>query len=215
MGANKTLQTAHAGCMDTPMDSLESIIVALDYNVDVIEIDVRFTDDLIPVLSHDIVEKHNVHSYVTVEEVFKLISKNDKVCINLDMKEYHGFRNIDELVKKCNMEHRVFFTGIEFENIEKVHDSGTEIPYFINYDFELSKITDKEYLGEIRNRVCETRALGVNLDYRIISENLVDMFHEANKLVSVWTVDDETAIKTLLNMGVDSITSRNIANKLE
>ena len=214
MGFNKTLQTAHAGCMNTPMDSLEAVKVALEYDVDIIEVDVRFTENLTPVLSHNVIKKQNDSEYVTLEEVVKLVSENEKVCINLDMKEYHGFRGIDDIVKKYNMGHRVFFTGIEFENVEKVNKSETEIPYFINYDFELSKITDKEYLSEIRDRVCKANALGINLDYNFVSKELIDVFHEVNKLVSVWTVDDYNKIKLFSHMGVDSITSRNIANKI-
>ena len=47
---------------------------------------------------------------------------------------------------------------------------------------------------------------------------LVDLFHESGRLVSVWTVDEETEMNRLIKLGVDSITTNEIEillNKLK
>ena len=210
INCNKSLLvTAHAGCMNTPINSLESIEVSLNYEVDIVELDVRFTDDLLPILSHDEI-KDNKKDYVKLENAFKLLCKSENILVNLDMKEIDGIINIEKLIDKYNMKNRVFLTGIELEVVEKLNTYKVEIPYFINYELDKLKMNDLNYLKDIKNKICEKNALGINLDFKFLTKELVDLFHENNKLVAVWTVDDESTMNKIINLNVDSITTNNI-----
>ena len=205
----RLLVTAHAGCMNTPINSLESIEVSLDYEVDIVELDVRFTDTLVPVLSHDEI-KNNKKDYIKLENAFKLLCKNENILVNLDMKEIDGIVNIEKLIDKYNMKNRVFLTGIELESIERLNTYEIKIPYFINYELDKSRMNDLNYLKDIRNKICEKNALGRNLNFEFLTKELVNLFHENNKLVAVWTVDDESTMNKVINLNVDSITTNNI-----
>ena len=210
INCNKSLLvTAHAGCMNTPINSLESIEVSLDYEVDIVELDVRFTDTLVPVLSHDEI-KNNKKDYIKLENAFKLLCKNENILVNLDMKEIDGIVNIEKLIDKYNMKNRVFLTGIELESIERLNTYEIKIPYFINYELDKSRMNDLNYLKDIRNKICEKNALGINLNFEFLTKELVNLFHENNKLVAVWTVDDESTMNKVINLNVDSITTNNI-----
>lgn len=49
----KTLITAHTGCMNTPPDSIQSVLERINTGAEIIEVDVNVTKDGIAVLVHD------------------------------------------------------------------------------------------------------------------------------------------------------------------
>ncbi|OQP06094.1 hypothetical protein B1691_17245, partial [Geobacillus sp. 47C-IIb] len=49
----RPLITAHTGCMNTPPNSIESILEGIKAGADIIEVDVRATKDGVAVLLHD------------------------------------------------------------------------------------------------------------------------------------------------------------------
>ena len=49
----RPLITAHSGCMGTPQNSLASVEKGIACGADFIEVDLNFTEDGTPVLSHD------------------------------------------------------------------------------------------------------------------------------------------------------------------
>ncbi|MEW9082484.1 glycerophosphodiester phosphodiesterase [Caldanaerobacter subterraneus] len=95
--------TAHSGCMDTKMNSIEYLIKAIKLGVDIIEVDVSITKDKIPVLYHDeYVDikgekkrvkdltyeelKQNLINLLLLEEAFDYIS-SEEVLLNIDIKD--------------------------------------------------------------------------------------------------------------------------------
>ena len=54
---------AHTGCMGTMMNQLESVRKALEYEVDYIEVDVRFGADG-PILTHNLPEEGKGSQYL-------------------------------------------------------------------------------------------------------------------------------------------------------
>lgn len=68
------------------------------------------------------------------------------------------------------------------------------------------------------NRVAPSRELldelkpeFVNSEYVVLSPRMVDDIHELGVRVSCWTVDDAAAMQSVLRMGVDSVTTNNLA----
>ncbi|MGI6439175.1 MAG: glycerophosphodiester phosphodiesterase family protein [Sphaerochaetaceae bacterium] len=49
----KIVITAHSGCENTPLNSLESVLKGIEVGSDAVEIDIRSSHDKKPVLSHD------------------------------------------------------------------------------------------------------------------------------------------------------------------
>ena len=48
----------------------------------------------------------------------------------------------------------------------------------------------------------------INFNYKNASKELVDIFHENDLLVSIWTVDSEYNMYKILSFGPDNITTR-------
>ncbi|MDR1735065.1 MAG: glycerophosphodiester phosphodiesterase [Oscillospiraceae bacterium] len=197
-----TTITAHAGALGTKDNTLESIQTCLDFiGKGNIEVDVRFTPGGTPVLGHDAAEDG-----LFLSALFAL-AKDYPVKINLDMKEKEGnTAAIVELANAYKLRKRIFFTGIAAGDVTKVCALG--IPYYINVQpTAVPGFRDIEAKRLVKQSM-KLGAEGLNLHHRLCTKKLVDWAHDAGQLVSVWTVDEEDAIRRMLALGVDNLTTR-------
>ena len=88
--------TAHTGCVNTKDNSLDSIDAAVQYGADIVEIDLNFTADGQPVLSHD----DPVGGEVSIDEAFEKISKCDGLKVNVDVKNTTNLRAVVNAAEK-------------------------------------------------------------------------------------------------------------------
>lgn len=210
MENHKISITAHAGCMNTKMDSIESINAGIKYQVDIIEIDLNEDENGQLVLSHNTPEK-NIE-YKRFETALELV-KNEKILLNIDVKNLNTLEKANRIITNNNMRNKVFFTGITFENFIKASDKLWEKSCFINLEppkLDTLKIHNEFYLNELMNEIKNLKALGINIFYKFASSKLVEAC-KANKLLcSVWTVDQIDAMHNMIGLGVDSITTKKI-----
>ena len=61
---------------------------------DIVEVDVRFTRDGVPVLSHDAVSPDAEASLVRVSEILRLMKEYPQIKVNFDIKETQGLRQL-------------------------------------------------------------------------------------------------------------------------
>lgn len=200
--------TAHTGSMNTPDNSIESIEKAIEIKADVVEFDVRFRPDGVPVMSHDAVEANDAG--VQIEDALKLLSKDGvNIRVNLDVKETDYLSSVQDLVEKYNLLDRVFFTGVTEEFVPEVRSQCSKIPYYLNYAPEKNKLKNAEYQKELLELLHDTGAVGLNCHYKNSNKNLAELLHQNGYLLSVWTVDEENQMVRELVSGVDNITSKN------
>lgn len=197
--------TAHTGCMDTEENSLESIKVGAENGASIVEFDLYFTKDGEPVLAHD----EPVGGEVTLDEAFEYISGIDNIKVNVDVKTCDALQKVYPSAQKCGIENRIFYTGINEEDIETVKKDSPEVTYYLNMDVDKSKATDKDYLLSLVEKVKNAGAVGINFNYKSATKELVDVFHENGLLVSIWTVNDEYNMYKILSFAPDNITTRN------
>jgi len=179
--------TAHAGALNTTPNTLPSVQAALESGVDILEVDVRFLPDGTPALGHDGAGPHSP----TLEAVFEFM-QGYPAHINLDMKETMHVIRVAELVAQYGLQGRAFLTGIGKKDIPTVQDCG--LPYYLNSP----DIAAAKALG----------ALGPNIYYGQCTKKLVRAARAQDLLVSVWTVDSLAAMRRMLRLGVDNITTR-------
>lgn len=196
--------TAHTGCMDTAENSLESIKQGAENGASIVEFDLYFTKDDEPVLAHD----EPVGGEVTLDETFRYVSMFEGISVNVDVKTCDALEKVYPLAKKYGIEKRIFYTGINEEDVETVKKDSPEVRYFLNVDVDKSKATEKEYLMSLVEKVKNAGAIGINFNYKSASKELVDVFHENELLVSIWTVNDEYNMYKILSMAPDNITTR-------
>lgn len=200
--------TAHTGSMNTPDNSIESIEKAISTGADVVEFDVRFRPNGTPVMAHDAVESDGAG--VPIEDALKFIAQSsESIKINLDVKETDNLSEVQDLVKKYGLPRRAFFTGVNEEFVPEVKRQCPEIPYYLNYSPEKSKLNNAEYKQKLLEILESTGAVGINCNYKNSNKILAELLHEHGYLLSVWTVDKENQMVRELVSGADNITSRN------
>ena len=197
--------TAHTGCMGTKENSLESIKMGIENGAQIIEFDLYFTENGEPVLAHD----EPVGDEVTLDEAFAYLRMFKDAKANVDIKTVDALEKVYPLAKENNVADRIFYTGVKDEFVDAVKKNSPEIQYYLNVDVDKSKNTDEEYLLSLVEKVKNAGAIGINFNYKSASKELVDIFHENDLLVSIWTVNDEYNMYKILSFGPDNITTRN------
>ena len=84
-----------------------------------------------------------------------------------------------------------------------------DITYWLNYDVDVEKNKDEQYLLALVNKTRELGAVGINMNFNACTRELVEVFHREGLLVSIWTVNEMSDMIKVINLGVDNITSRN------
>ncbi len=196
--------TAHTGCMETEENSLDSIKKGIENGAQIVEFDLYFTKDGAPVLAHDEPKGNEV----TLNEAFKYLRIFKDAKANVDIKTVDALEKVYPLAKENNVADRIFYTGVKDEFVDAVKKNSPEIKYYLNVDVEKSRNTDKEYLLSLVEKVKKAGAIGINFNYKNASKELVDIFHENDLLVSIWTVDSEYNMYKILSFGPDNITTR-------
>lgn len=196
--------TAHTGCENTKSNSLEAIIRGAESGAEIVEFDIRFDKNNIPVLSHD----EPVGSEVTLEDAFALLSNFGKLKANLDIKCTDNLALVQQTAKKYNIIDRVFYTGVFEDFVEKVRTDSPEIPYYLNLSVKPEAEQTDEYLNyTVKKAICNG-AVGINFHKNGSSEKLSNFFHSHGLKVSVWTVDEEAEMSMILSHRPDNVTTR-------
>lgn len=204
----KLTVTAHSGCMNTPSNSVESIQKGFESGADMIEIDIRFASDGTPVLSHSVTEKSE-KDVVKLAEAFDFIKNYPGKKANLDIKETSNLKRIAALAREKGVEGQIFFTGVWPRFVRRVKKDCPEIPHYLNYNCIafLSEFTP--YIKYLISRTKKAGAVGINMNKNGCSAKLIMKFHEADLLVSVWTIRRVDDAKKYLAMKPDNITCVN------
>lgn len=208
---NRINLTAHAGCMGTKMDSIESVETGIKYGADIIEIDLNIDERGMFVLSHD--RPKTGGKYPVLEEVLKIIKSEENVILNIDIKNIKALSRLNRIVLEYGINHRIFLTGIDFKNLVRNKEILKESNYFINLDeskLDKTKLKDKNYLEQLFNELRKLNIMGININYKFVTPEIINICKEKKILSSVWTVDDVEEMKKLINLKVNSITTKEV-----
>ncbi|MBE6782631.1 MAG: glycerophosphodiester phosphodiesterase [Ruminococcaceae bacterium] len=200
--------TAHTGCEGRKDNSLESISAGAAAGADIVEIDLHFMPDGTAVLSHD--KPNNDSSgkiYPTLEDAFRVLSELD-VKMNIDVKSTDNISSVFPIAEKYGVADKIFFTGVNEDFVSAVKEGAPEISYYLNVSVDKSKKTDKNYISSIVEKVKDCGAVGINLNFKGCSEELVDSFRKENLQVSVWTANKKSEMLRCLSLSPDNITTR-------
>ncbi len=197
--------TAHTGCMGAADNSLESIEQGVRNGADIVEFDLNFNEAKEPVLSHDLPTGNEV----TLDEAFEKVSQYPDLKVNVDLKSTAALEKIYPSAQKYGIAQQIFFTGVNDEFLQQVRSNTHNIPYYLNVDVKPPRKHTKEYLSSLVEKVKNSGAIGINFNKDNASKELVDVFHQNNLLVSIWTVDEEKDVYKILSFSPDNITTRN------
>ena len=198
--------TAHTGAFDTEENSLESVQVAIDNNVDVLELDIRQRPNGTLVMAHDLVITNG--EGVELSEAFELLKGVD-ICINLDIKETKVLNALHDLLVEYGLYDRAFLTGIESNDVDAVKASScADMDYYLNCQPSRLKVFSDDYREKLLKELEESGAIGVNCNYTYAGGQLCELLHENGYKLSVWTVNTSNAMKRVLVFMPDNITTK-------
>ncbi|SED84430.1 glycerophosphoryl diester phosphodiesterase [Streptomyces sp. 2231.1] len=221
MGAMQTVTAvAHRGdpyrFRENTIPSLRS---ALDQGADAVEVDVRLTRDGVPVLLHD----------ATLERLWR----HDRPLLALSAEEVRGLTaggvptlaealaatgdsrmmldlcgrvdrriadRVVDVVRQTGAQDRVYYcAGAEAMLAVRAADPGAEIALTWTS------------LAPPRAAVLDAvRPRWLNYRFSLVNRELTARVHRGGRLLSVWTPDTRRAMRRLLDLGVDSITTNRI-----
>lgn len=226
------LITAHSGCMNTPENSIQSVLEGLRAGADVIEVDVRATKDRIVVLRHDeyvptpfgsvLVQdltfeelKNHVKKDVIIqlEDVLPLIQEHHRM-INLDVKEDSAIHPMIQAIEKYKMRDYAIVSGCEKERAAYLKNHFRPYQVLLNANTSAGlQSMEKNYESFIRE-TCQdaisASCCGININYHLCSEELLDIARLRCLPVLVWTIDDLHEMGKFMDMGVHSITTHEV-----
>lgn len=185
--------TAHAGCEKTPAGSLEYIRIAINANVDCIEVDLRLYNNTV-YLSHD--EIKSTDDLITFEQVIGMV-RDTNIFLNCDVKENNACQKIIDELKKNNFTHRVVFTGsIDIDLV-----NSNNVGYLLNLeDSELISPPDFPRILELYKFHSKNKAfMGFNIDHTWFDEECLEFFNANNITLCLWTVDKHKSIDMFMN----------------
>ncbi|CQR51646.1 glycerophosphodiester phosphodiesterase [Paenibacillus riograndensis] len=231
--------TAHTGCMETLDNTLDAVRMGIELGADIVEDDVRVTKDGIAVMAHDDIwttaagrsisisetnftELKNVEvavdyagkqgsmTFSTLEEMLRLIKPTGTIA-NLDLKVDEAVDAAAELVHSLDMLEQVFLSGCEKERALLAQRRQPQLRKLLNADIRLFRTLPYEFAVEQTCReALEASCFGINIYHEVVTPWFMERARASGLPVYVWTVNETQLMEHYADLGVASITARNV-----
>lgn len=202
---------AHAGCEGFPLDGLEAIDAGIRAGAHFVELDLRFTADGTPVLSHDPLGARPRSALVTLDAALDFLAEYPAVGINVDVKERAALTLYPSRITLGSVVNPLYCTGLRSHQLASFRKACPGLAHTLDnlpWWFRWVQTKDKAaYLS--RQKAAGVQAL--NLPYPLVDEALMEASRLAGLPVRVWTVDDPAVMARMVALGVESITTNRVA----
>lgn len=224
---HNTMVAAHTGCGVYPDNTMASFEEGIKFGADIVEVDVRITQDGIAILLHDdspYLYSHTFeqlnnpdirplldpiykdHEIATLEQVLQL-SASLGIKLNLDIKTVEAIDPTVGLIHQFKAQKRVFITGCS-DNITVRYP---DIQVMLNTPDDLT-LEQMERYCDFAEAVCreakQAGYAGLNMNGFTCLPPIVIRAHALGLKVWVYTVNFRSAMEWFLRMKVDAITTR-------
>ena len=215
--------TAHSGCEGTPDNSLASIEKGIALGADCVEIDVRADRDGKLWLTHDLPEDFS--ALAALDDAFSLIQKSG-IAVNCDLKAYGTLLPVLELAEEYSIraDQLIFSGSVETALMEKEPEITRRCRIFLNSEELVKDLTG----GELPDRAGQTafllanasaaaerlHALGaaaLNAPYKYATDELIAKMRAENVALSLWTLNEEAALRAFMTKDLLNITTRTVS----
>lgn len=224
---NKPLNIAHRGASGdglAPENTLAAFRLALEYDVDMVELDVHRTGDGQIVVMHDYaldrttdhtgtIRDLNLRDFIdadagngervpTLAEVLELMRGRTVVLIEIKPDDI-----TEAVIEAIAASEAAGFTVIQSFHPQVVADAGRLAPHIIR----------GLLIGREGDMIAQTRAVGAGFvapAYKLVTETLVKDAHNSGLDLFTWTVDEEPDMRRMIDLGVDGIIT-NYPNRLK
>ena len=140
----------------------------------------------------------------SLKEVFKLI-KDEDIILNIEVKtdsiNYSLEEDLINLIKKYKLESKVLISSFNYECLRKFQNIESNLKYGALYSHK------SDYAPEI-NIVEHAKKLNVSsihISKRLLRNNIVDLAHDNNLEVFVYTINTPLSILKMIKYNVDGV----------
>ena len=223
---SSVLITAHSGCEGTPDNSLASIEKGAALGADCVEIDVRADAGGRLWLTHDVPKDFS--GLVSLEEAFALIRESG-VAVNCDLKESAALLPTLALAQKMGIgrEKLIFSGSVDPALLEAHPEVARSSRIFLNSE----ELVRDMMQGDPPDRVGQTifllmnsrqaakriHTLGaeaLNAPYLLVPDELIIVLRAREVALSLWTLNDDNALREYLAKDLLNVTTRRPAAAL-
>ncbi|MBN1997180.1 glycerophosphodiester phosphodiesterase [candidate division KSB1 bacterium] len=216
------LITAHRGASGSaPENTLAAVKKAKTDGAHIVEIDVRLSQDLVPVLMHDATIDRTTNGHGPVNsftfeqlEQFDAGSWFDKVftgetipTLQAVLDNFAGFLNIE--IKADRHNRQMVERVVDVLSQNNIFDRCLISSFDLDIVESAKKMAPQIQTALICSRKMDDRAWDGDwhlcLQYKLVSDSLVQRAHVMNKSVHAWTVNEKHSMRKLIAMGVDGI----------
>lgn len=206
--------TAHSGSDGMIDNSKDFIQVMLRSSVEAFEIDCQLAADGTLYLNHD--ESEEYEQFLTLETVLKWMkeSVNKSIKINIDCKNSLIGPLAVACAQRFDLVDRIILSGsLVIEDFSP--DFRAQLFYNFENCFNYSQPFNCDSVEKILSDIYLRGIRVIQFNYQFVDPDLVRVVQRYNITISVWTVNDNSAIDYFLEMGVTNVTSRNALAYLE
>lgn len=224
-----SLVTAHAGCLNTPPNSVLNVIEAIKARADIVEVDVNTTKDGVTILFHDQAVQTPSHGVIPVnaltfeefqaivevtrlEDVLKVLHQA-QIPVNLDLKSLACVDPMQNIVKLYDMVDSIIISGCHKDDALFVKHRYPEFQVLLNADENTADLGPDEYRAYIRKTcqdVITASCCGINMNYRDCRPEFFEYARLRCLPVLLYTVDKKTDMERFLKLGAYSITTHEV-----
>lgn len=148
---------------------------------------------------------------MTLEE---LLSAFPDVRVNMDIKPKQpgSLRQLIELISDCRAEWRVMLASFHSSSLQRVRSMAPRLATSAS-TLEVARFWSATHVGLTPSKVpYQAFQVPVNMGIlKVITPSFLEKAHRAGADVHVWTIDDETQMRELFNLGVDGIVTNDPA----
>jgi glycerophosphoryl diester phosphodiesterase len=132
-----------------------------------------------------------------------------KVNLALDLKEEASIPVMIRAIRDAGMTEDVVICGCCEPQAQKIWEFDKSLTVLMNTDSqldEMAKSGDKsEFIREYIRRACAGKLAALNVNFRLVTPELIRRAHLRALPLWAWTVDDPVDMRRLLEIGVDAI----------
>lgn len=152
---------------------------------------------------YDLDDQVKTHLRIPTLEEYIGISKKYSMKCFIEIKPVMNLpqiKNLLSVIESYDYLDEVCIISFDYQNLENVR--------ILNKEIELGFLVN-EYKNDLLDGCYKINAF-LNINYQVVTEDLIKTFHNHNLKIGTWTVDDEEVAKELVGYRIDYITSNNL-----
>lgn len=144
----------------------------------------------------------------TLREVFDLI-KNKNIILNIEAKtdliHYDLEQDLLDLIKEYGIEDKIFMSSFNHKCLDILYNLDNSFRYGALYEYEKDYAPEANVVEHAKK--LNTKVYSINISQELVSKEIVDIAHENNIKVFVYTINKPTAMRKMIEFNVDGVFS--------